>query len=268
MTREQLQQLLDAHFEGTLSPTESEALRAGLAEHADLEDEYRLWEDLGAVAAEEPGPGLALRLAETLDAAKREERAASMPQQQTWLERTLASFWPSQPAYSFAAAALFLVLGLAGGWLAAGGFRAEDPLLRELRAEVRDTRELVVLTMLQQESATDRLRAVSYSSQMSEANPAVISALVRTLRFDASVDVRLAAIEVLSRYRDQMAVREAFLGAAQDLTSSPLLQVELVMQLGRIQDPQARLVLEQMAVNEKLDRAVRMAAAQQVQAAL
>jgi hypothetical protein len=35
-----------------------------------------------------------------------------------------------------------------------------------------------------------------------------------------------------------------------------------------MQDPQVRTVLEQMAVNETLDRSVRMAAAQQVQATL
>jgi hypothetical protein len=268
MTREELQQLLDAHFENALSEKERELLLGGLALHPDLEAEYQLWEDLDGVAVEQPGPGLAMRLAEALETVKREERAARMQQQPSWLERALASFWPSQPAYSFAAAALFLVLGLAGGWLAAGGFRAEDPLLRELRAEVRGTRELVVLTMLQQESATDRLRAVSYSSEMQNANPAVIHALVRTLRFDASVDVRLAAIEVLSRYREQTTVRQAFLDAVQDPASSPLVQVELIVQLSRMQDPQVRTVLEQMAVNEKLDRSVRMAAARQVQATL
>lgn len=268
MTREEVQQLLDAYFEGSLREDQREALRSALVSHADLEAEYQLWEDLGGVAVEKPGPGLALRLAEALETVKQEERAARMPSRPSWLEQVLARFWPSQPAYSFAAAALFLVLGLAGGWLAAGGLRAEDPLLRELRAEVRDTRELVVLTMLQQESATDRLRAVSYSSEMRDANPAVIHALVRTLRFDASVDVRLAAIEVLSRYREQIAVRQAFLDAVQDPASNPLVQVELVVQLGRVQDPQVRTVLEQIAVNEKLDRSVRMAAAQQVQATL
>jgi HEAT repeat protein len=96
----------------------------------------------------------------------------------------------------------------------------------------------------------------------------VISALVRTMRFDTSVDVRLAAIEVLSGYRDQILVRQAFLDTAQDPQTNPLVQVELVLQLGQISDPAARLALEQMAVDDRLDRTVRLAAAQQVQASL
>jgi hypothetical protein len=268
MTREELQKLLDAHFEGTLDPQAMDALRAELAKHPDLEAECTLWENLGELTVEQPSPGLALRLAETLEAAKREQRASLANQPSTWLERALLAVWPAQPAYGFAIAAFCLVVGLAGGWLAAGGLRGEDPLLRELRAEVQDTRELVVLTMLQQDAATDRLRAVGYSSQLRRVNPSVISALVRTMRFDASVDVRLAAIEVLSQYRDQILVRQAFLDTAQDPQTNPLVQVELVMQLGQISDPAARLALEQMAVDDRLDRTVRLAAAQQVQASL
>lgn len=260
--------MLEAHFEGTLSPEETGSLQAELRVYPDLEAEFELWGDLATLGIEEPGLGLSLRLAEALDAVKREERELASGKSLTWIERMLARFWPSQPAYSFAAATVFLVLGLAAGWLGAGGFEREDPVLRELRAEVRDTRELAILTLLQQESATDRLRAVSYSSQMAAPNSTVVGALIRTLHYDTSVDVRLAAIGALSRYRNQTEVRRAFVEGLEEPGTSPLVQVELIQQLGGIDDPRARQVLEQMAVNPALDPSVRLAAARQVQAAI
>lgn len=269
MTRETVQAELEAYFEGTLSAAAEATLRAELRSYPDLEGELLLWDDLGTVTEGQPSPALAQRLSEMLDSFQREERITKAQASPSWLSRALERLWPSTPAYSFAAATLFLVIGLTGGWLAGGGRIPgnDDAMLRELRAEVRDTRELAILTMLQQQSATDRLRGVSFTAGLREPNDVVLGALIRTLRYDTSVDVRLASIDALSHHRNQAMVRRAFVEAVQD-ASNPMVQVELIEQLAGMDDVQARQTLEQMAVNESLDPTVRLAAARKVQAKL
>jgi hypothetical protein len=48
---------------------------------------------------------------------------------------------------------------------------------------------------------------VSYSRREDQLDPQVMSALVHTLRYDGSVDVRLAALDALSRHGAQPQVR-------------------------------------------------------------
>lgn len=269
MTEETAKAELEAYFEGTLSATAEETLRSDLRAFPHLEAELLLWDDLGTVTEDQPSPALSQRLSQMLDSFQREEGIAEAHASPSWFNRALEWLWPSTPAYSFAAAALLLVIGLTCGWLAGGGRIPgnDDAMLRELRAEVRDTRELAILTMLQQQSATDRLRGVSFTAGLREPNDVVLGALIRTLRYDTSVDVRLASIEALSHHRNQAMVRRAFVEAVQD-ASNPMVQVELIEQLAGMDDVQAQQMLEQMAVNESLDPTVRLAAARKVQAKL
>ena len=88
-------------------------------------------------------------------------------------------------------------------------------------------RQLVVLSMLQQESASERLQGVSYSMQVNHADPEIVAALLHTLRHDTSVDVRLAALDSLRRYNDEPKVRKALVDALQT-QQSPMVQIALI----------------------------------------
>src|SRR5207253_8403487 len=64
-------------------------------------------------------------------------------------------------------------------------------------------KQMVVLSMLQQQSAGARLEGVTWSTRDQQLDPKVLSALLHTLRHDPSVDVRLAALDALSRHSAQ-----------------------------------------------------------------
>ena len=51
--------------------------------------------------------------------------------------------------------------------------------------------------MLRQQSANDRLAGVSYSRHLSQPDPQILQALLNSLKYDPSPDVRLAALDVL-----------------------------------------------------------------------
>jgi hypothetical protein len=69
-------------------------------------------------------------------------------------------------------------------------------------------RQNMVLTLISQSSATDRLKAVGYTSELLQADERVIKALLFTLNHDENVNVRLVAVEALSRFAADPGVRE------------------------------------------------------------
>lgn len=260
MTHEQAQARLEAWMNGEIPESGRAAVRMSLAAFPDLAAEWDLWEDMAALKVEEPGPELALRLDAMLASFQEEQSrmAQTPPSQGIW--RWLQNLWPRHPAYGAAMAAACLVVGLVGGWLA-GYHRAGggDEALLAVRRELKDTRELAILAMLQQPAAGDRLRAVNYAGDLSRPDAMVLEALARTLRYDTSVNVRLAALDTLARHRDEVAVRIAMQAALRE-EASPLVQMELVRILALVDHPEARLSLEQFLSQPNVDGTVREAA--------
>ena len=92
----------------------------------------------------------------------------------------------------------------------AGG-RAITPAadLVELRRELHDMREMLTLSLMQQQSATERLRGVSGSSQIEQPGTEIVRALLDTLMHDPNVNVRLASVDALRRFATQDVVQQA-----------------------------------------------------------
>src|SRR4051794_30407689 len=156
---------------------------------AELTQLTSMWERLADLPAPEPSHALAVRWASTL------ESLVSSRKQNSW-RFTLASLRPQTPVWQAVAAVVCLAVGLAVGLqFQRPSDRSEMARLRE---EVADTKEMVAISLLQQQSATDRLRGVDYSQRMSSLEPQVVSALVDVVQHDANVNVRLAAIDALS----------------------------------------------------------------------
>jgi HEAT repeat protein len=131
--------------------------------------------------------------------------------------------------------------------------------LAAMHAELSNMRQLVALSMLQQQSASERLQGVSWSSREAHLDSRIQAALLHTLRYDGSVDVRLAALDVLSRHASQPQVRKAVVDALQG-QQSPLVQVALIDQLAEWRDPDATQRLRNFQQTPNLNPAVRQRA--------
>jgi HEAT repeat protein len=118
---------------------------------------------------------------------------------------------------------------------------------------------MVALSMLQQQSASQRLEGVSWTTHLPEPDPKVMGALLHTVRFDNNVDVRLAALDALSRYADQPEVRRDLVDVLQT-TQSPMVQVALIDLLVDLHDksamPQLRRVQQDPNVNPTVKKRV------------
>ncbi len=131
--------------------------------------------------------------------------------------------------------------------------------LAAMHTELTNMRQMVALSMLQQQSASERLEGVTWTRREGQLDPQVLSALMHTLRYDASVDVRLAALDALSRHAGQPLVRKTVVDALQE-QQSPLVQVALIDQLVEWRDAEAAPRLEKLRQTPNLNPTVRQRA--------
>jgi hypothetical protein len=128
-----------------------------------------------------------------------------------------------------------------------------------MRKELREMKEEVMFNLINDESASQRIKAVSYVEQMSSPDQQVIDALLHTLDHDKSVNVRLASLYSLSRFADRQAVRDSLVTSLK-LQSDPIIQVVLINLLAEKREPKAIAPIKDIMTNKKTMQEVRDAA--------
>lgn len=247
MKCQKLQELIPDYLAGEIPGDELGSFHAHLAECSDcrveLEQAQSMWRTLGEIREEEPGPGLRGRFYAMLEDEKRS--AAETPGGIPWtvrVEAWLDSWWPRRPAVQMAMTVAVLVAGLAvgAGVIGSGVERAPQPNgeIAELRGEVEQMHEMVSLSLLDQDSSTDRLRGVNWSSRVNEPSQTLLTSLTNTLSSDPNESVRMAAVDALARFSDQPGVVDVLTGSLTQETS-PMVQVALIDLLIAIQEKKA-----------------------------
>ena len=127
--------------------------------------------------------------------------------------------------------------------------------MAELRKEMQMTQELVVLSLLKEQSASARLRGLNYAAALNQPANVVIEALIKTLREDESVNLRLSAIEALERFKIKSALVEKL-----TQSTEPIEQLALIESLVRLQAKESLPVLQQLEKNQDTEQLVRLAA--------
>lgn len=265
--------LLPDLWSGQLDTPERSSDRLWLLAHiqacAECAGMTELWRRLGGLPLVEPDPRQRQRFDQML-AAYQAGIAAPVTAGRT-LPRTPAAaawkqlFWHPLPAM---AAVLLVAVGLGAGWWLRGGAAAAtshpadttSQQVAELRQQVQATQQLAVLSLLRQSSPSDRLQGVSYSTPLVASDPEVVDALMRSLKYDSSPDVRLAAIDALTSHAGQPDIRS---GLVQSFSyqKSPLVQIALVDSFAETRDQQARPLLQRISKDTAFNPEVRQRAA-------
>jgi len=147
-----------------------------------------------------------------------------------------------------------IILGFLGGYLLQRpSFSGE---VQQLTQEVSDLKEMMVFSLLEKESATDRLKAVSLSTEMNQVSKKVTAALFKTLNEDENANVRLAALEALTSYSKDSEVRKELIKSI-SIQDSPLVQVALAELMVAIQEKKSVKELQKLLQNEKTPKEVK-----------
>jgi len=137
--------------------------------------------------------------------------------------------WYNRAPYRIAAGIALLICGLLTGMLIYSGMMASSQKLElaRLQGEVSNLRKTAMFTLLDKESSSERIMAVSYADAMDIPDQSVLDALVRTLNNDKNVNVRLAAAFALAKYSDQETIRDSLVQSLA-LQIDPILQITLI----------------------------------------
>jgi len=245
----------------------------------------RIWEELERLPDEIPGEEMRQRFASNLDryheAAGGRGLSGPLGGPRRFLERLsaglegwLAGWLPRRPLAQAGLAAATLAIGLligslhgfglprggtapaigAGSANGAGGTSGGE--IHALRDEVRSLSRLVTLSLLKQDSASERLRGVSFGRAAGSSDDRVLQALLDTLRHDPDVNVRLATVDALAPALEQPAVRGQLVQEV-GTQRSPMVQIALIdMLLARDRTGTERQLLD-LTASPSLDATVR-----------
>lgn len=218
----------------------------------------QIWQDMDRVPTPAPGPQVRPRFYAMLDQVEVEERVArpdTWLAVKNWLRQQQMAVWMPRLAYSL----LLLGVGvLAGYWFQPKP--SPDVAYRQqidtLSAQVQEMRQMMLLALLENPSATERLRAVSYTKEISEVDAHVVDALLMTLNNDPNVNVRLVTLEALADLARDPHVRE---GLVQSLMKqeSPLVQVALADVMVKLQEKRSLKSLRQLLQQENTNELVK-----------
>lgn len=186
-----------------------------------------IWSALGDMPEEEPGIGIRTRFYASL---RDWERREALRENRFWP----AGWWLRHPAIQTACGVLILAAGVMIGNLTA----RNSGQVAQLEKEVNSMRQLVTLSLLQQQNASDRLRGVNWAYRVEQSDSEVLAALLTTVNHDSNVNVRLAAVDALHNFSDSTVGRRGLVQALNKQTS-PLVQISILDQIVEMRDKSA-----------------------------
>ena len=223
MKAERIQYLILQYNAENLSESEEQelekAIEDGWIDISDLEDLHELDQKLDQLLFEMPEEKMKAEFYEMMEREKEQQPTRVIPMRR-WINIGIA--------------ASILLVGWMGGSLWNTGAQ-EETSIAELSNELKSMREMVMLSLIEKESSSDRLRAVNLTDEMDQASEQVTEALLRTLNEDENTNVRLAALDALKVYANQPIVREGLIKSIRN-QRSPLVQMALAEIMVAIQE--------------------------------
>jgi hypothetical protein len=226
MERERLEGLLIDFIDGRLTEPERKEVKELLSN----DDEVRvLYEQLKQVTTAMD------RSSEINPTTKLYSRFQQMLKEEMAPKQRQVFFTPA--VFRAAAAVLLVAAGVAIGYYV-NQYNVQQQKIAEVEAENRRLKEEMLANMDNQSSASERMKAVStavsFSGTERTLDDDVVEALAKTLNEDKNTNVRLAALDALSKFQQE-----------------PKVRTELVSSLSKQDDPIVQIALIQLMVKMK-----------------
>ena len=247
MKTDRIKELLQKYYDANTSLTEEEELRKAFKSNDLLEESLRadgeLFLMMTAMASE--------TTQQELQGEVEDEKV--IPFQSN---TTTGMTW----SRAIAAGISILIIGVFAGWII-GNQGANDTEIAGLQKDISEMKQLVALTQLQKESASDRIMATYEIKKLDSAVDEILNALIYTFYNDKNANVKNAAAEALFKFGNQDKVRKAFIKGLSN-ESDPVLQIKLIDMLVGLDEKRALPKLQEMTQQDSQMKIVKQKAAQ------
>lgn len=217
MNIEKLETQLIDYIDGKLTETERQQVEQALMQN---EEAYKLYEQLKEVIKAmdksvplEPTSKLKMEFDQFLQT----EIASTKKTKTIFFQPTL---------YRAAAAVALLVVGVGMGfWLSK--HHDQQQAITKLEKELKATKLMMLTMMSNNQSASQRIQGVNVALTIATADNEVVKALARRMNEDPNTNVRLAALDALSKFRQEPGVRKILIDAL-STQKDPMVQIALI----------------------------------------
>ncbi len=214
------------------------------------------WRLMGEVKVPEPSANMSARFHTMLDTYKEMQQEKKRPF--AGIVEQLRRLWTLQPGLQLTYSVVLVVVGIGFGYLLTrqGTGYANKQQVDVLSSQVHEMKQMMMLSLLENPSASERIRGVSYTSEITGSKKEVIEALLTTLNNDPNVNVRLVTLEALTHFAGNPEVRE---GLVQSIVQqeSPLVQSALADAMVKMQEKRSVQSLKKLLQQKDLDHSVR-----------
>jgi HEAT repeat protein len=166
------------------------------------------------------------------------------------------SVWPwlLQPRLRLAYG--LIVLLCVGGVYLLGHSNKQEQEVQDLHAQVHDLKQTMMLTMLDNPLASERIKAVNYTNDLKKVDSQVINALLATLNNDPNVNVRLSTLEALAALGNHPEVRTGLIKSI-TIQDSPIIQLAIADVMLKLQEKRSVGSFKALLKQKDLDNEVK-----------
>jgi HEAT repeats len=154
-----------------------------------------------------------------------------------------------------AAGFIFLLVSVGiGYWINKNNEQQKE--IARLREEMDSTKRMMMAMMTNPQSASQRMLGVAASYQLEKADDEIVNALLKAMNEDPNTNVRLAALDALSKFHQQEHVRMALISALAK-QKDPVVQISLIRLMVEMKEKSVIKELDRITKDKEMIKAVK-----------
>lgn len=216
-----------------------------------------VWDMMAEIETPEPSSHMRIKFQAMLDTYK-ESVEDVKPGVWSSLREQFGKIWQLQTRWPLVYSLVIVLLGFGlGFWLFSSGKGGEqEQQLKALSSQIHELKQTMMLALLENPSASERIRGVSYTSEIKHADKEVVDALLATLNNDPNVNVRLSTLDALSHLANHPEVREGLIRSI-ERQDSPVMQLAIADVMLKLQEKRSVKSFKDLLKQKDLNPGVR-----------
>lgn len=150
--------------------------------------------------------------------------------------------------------ALLMIVGVTAYWVRRD-MQNQDRITK-MEKELEVSKQMMMTLLDNEYSASQRMQGVSVAYEMNMADDEIVGILVKTLNSDPNTNVRLAALDALSKFSSEDKVRKSLIESL-STQKDPIIQIALIQLMVKMKEKTVVKQLEKMTKDSKTMKAVK-----------